>query len=151
MLAARDYKADLQEASLKKSGYNIDKLHDYIASKIQSIKNSGSDVSAEDEMLVLFKAYKSFDNERWNTHVQMLESTWVTDNTMTPQRLREQAKGFQVVMSRNKEWRAKTAAAPDKVALAAEGSSSNNKETVEQFKARHSKWKFDRSKSSSTT
>ncbi len=157
-LATRDHKMALQDVTFKKHGYNVDRVHLYIETNVQSIKNNGQSYDDEDVMLCLFKAYKTFENVKWLQHVQFLESQWATAKLTTSKELMEQAKSFSVVMTRNKEWKAATAA--DTTALTTERAPRNPRgggrgrggggQDVGTFKARHATWKFDRSKSTGT-
>ena len=104
-LATRDYKLELQQLSLKKCGHNLKTLHINFDNTILKIKQSGADVDAQDQIMYLFQAYRTYDdNEQFQSHVSLLESQWSPATIMTPAELREKVDVQVQTMIQNKRW-----------------------------------------------
>ncbi len=146
-LATRDHKAALQEISFKKNGNQIDRVHAAIETHVQAIESNGTAHPDEDKMLVLIRAHKTFNCQKWLTHVDMLEGKWSSADITTPQTLMEQAKSCTVLLARNKDWHLDKAT--EATALQTERTDPSG-DPLAAFKARHAAWKFDRRQSTSS-
>ena len=153
-LSTRDHKMALQDVTFRKNGNSIDRVHTTIDGHIAQINSNGVEYPDDDKIMALLHAYKSFDCPKWLQHITNLESQWSTGTLTESKKVMELAKNYSVTLQRNKEWKTEK---PDATALTTERSNSNNNSSnsggdkLKQFKARHSAWKFDRSKSNSTT
>ena len=104
-LSAQTYKDELQALSFADHKYDIQQLHRAADDLTGKIGQSGSNMSDEDLIDHLFRAYKTSGNANFTQHITNLESQYISRTIFKSRELHVQVEAFIQCLKATKEWK----------------------------------------------
>ena len=163
VLATRDTLQDIKSMDFKDYKYDIKRVHGQFDIYMSQLVAANAGPDELNQIVMLFDIYRTNkSNDTFQRYIDDLESDWSRSVITTPAELREKVETHINQMIRRGTWKPTRRTQPQEpTALTTDGgkpparptstSTTDKAAAIEKLKAKNPKWKFDRSKSSSTT